>query len=64
MSDDDFDLSNSGSNSRFVDGTASASAAAAAEMMDLNTPEIDLEGAFAALQPGGLGGLPFAQSVT
>ena len=46
VSDDDFDLSNSGSNSRFVDGSAAASvAAAAAEMMDLNTPEIDLEGA-------------------
>merc|ERR1719259_35386 len=47
VSDDDFDLSNSGSNSRFVDGSAAASvaAAAASEMMDLNTPEIDLEGA-------------------
>ena len=39
VSDDDFDLSNSGSNSRFVDGSVPAA------VMDLNTPEIDLEGA-------------------
>ena len=54
VSDDDFDLSNSGSNSRFVDGSAAASvAAAAAEMMDLNTPEIDLEGAINSVLAGG-----------
>ena len=55
VSDDDFDLSNSGSNSRFVDGSAAASvaAAAASEMMDLNTPEIDLEGAINSVLAGG-----------